>query len=90
MMDRKVMLPAVVAAVSVFSLAAILPAVVAQDENVSTQLFGDNETSSLNATDSTMNETSTAAFIMDNGTLDCQAIATELGGIGVPSGKFAT
>jgi hypothetical protein len=31
--------------------------------------------------------TSSATLIMDNGTLDCKAIATKLGGIGVPSGK---
>jgi hypothetical protein len=85
-MNRNLMLPVVVAAVSVFSLTAIFPAALAEDNN-SSGLFGDNETSSMNTTGSTMNETSTTAFIMDNGTLDCQAIAKELGGIGVPNGK---
>lgn len=89
-MNRSVLLPTVVAAVSIFSLTAIFPAAIAEDNNNSGEgLFGDNETSTstLNTTDSTMNETTTAAFIMDNGTLDCQAIAQELGGIGVPSGN---
>jgi len=83
-MDRNVLLPAFVAAVSVFSLAAIFPAVIAQDGGNVT-MFGDNG----NATDTDFNQTttSTAAFIMDNGTLDCQTIAGALGGIGVPNGN---
>jgi hypothetical protein len=78
-----VLLPTAVATVAVFSLAAIFTAVIAQDGDDSLQLIGDNET----LTDSTTNITSSTTLIMDNGTLDCQAIATELGGIGVPSGN---
>jgi hypothetical protein len=79
-----ILLPAVVATVAVFSLAAIFPAVVAQDTENLSQLLGDNET----LTDSSsINMTSSTILVMDNGTLDCQAIATELGGIGVPSGN---
>jgi hypothetical protein len=77
------LLPIAVASVAVFSLASIFPAIFAQDGDDSLQLIGDNET----LTDSTTNMTSSATLIMDNGTLDCQAIATELGGIGVPSGN---
>jgi hypothetical protein len=78
--------------VSVLSLAAIFPAVIAQDNNGG-GLFGDNENNTTDSNNQTstgasaLNETSTAEFIMDNGTLDCQAIAQELGGIGVPSGN---
>ena len=79
-MNRMVLLPAAVAVVAVFSLAAIFPAVIAQNEGTM-PLLGDNETSQ----DTGM--TSTAQLIMDNGTLDCQTIASELGGIGVPSGN---
>lgn len=68
-----VLLPTAVATVAVFSLAVIFTAVGAQN--------GDE------LTDSNTNTTSSATLIMDNGTLDCQAIATELGGIGVPSGN---
>ena len=68
-----VLLPTAVATVAVFSLATIFTAVGAQN--------GDE------LTDSNTNTTSSATLIMDNGTLDCQAIATELGGIGVPSGN---
>ena len=68
-----VLLPTAVASVAIFSLAAIFTAVGAQN--------GDE------LTDSNTNTTSSATLIMDNGTLDCQAIATELGGIGVPSGN---
>lgn len=83
-LKHKILLPAVVATVAVFSLAAIFPAVVAQDTENLSQLLGDNET----LTDSSsINMTSSTTLIMDNGTLDCQAIATELGGIGVPSGN---
>lgn len=79
-----ILLPAVVATVAVFSLAAVFPAVVAQDTENLSQLLGDNET----LTDSSsINMTSSTTLVMDNGTLDCQAIATELGGIGVPSGN---
>jgi hypothetical protein len=81
-MNRTVLLPAAVATVAVFSLVAVFPGVIAQNGDDPLQLLGDNETS-LNTT-STM---STAQLITDNGTLDCQAIALELGGIGVPSGK---
>jgi hypothetical protein len=77
------LLPAVVTTVAIFSLTAIFPAVVAQDTENLSQLLGDNET----LTESSINMTSSATLIMDNGTLDCQAIATELGGIGVPSGN---
>jgi hypothetical protein len=79
-----ILLPAVVATVAIFSLAAIFPAVVAQDTENLSQLLGDNQTT---LTDSSINMTSSTTLIMDNGTLDCQAIATELGGIGVPSGN---
>ena len=72
-LKHTILLPAVVATVAVFSLAAIFTAVGAQN--------GDE------LTDSNTNTTSSATLIMDNGTLDCQAIATELGGIGVPSGN---
>ena len=83
-LKHTILLPAVVATVAVFSLAAIFPAVVAQDTENLSQLLGDNET----LTDSSsINMTSSTTLIMDNGTLDCQAIATELGGIGVPSGN---
>jgi hypothetical protein len=83
-LKHTILLPAVVATVAVFSLAAIFPAVVAQDTENLSQLLGDNET----LTDSSsINMTSSTTLIMDNGTLDCQAIATKLGGIGVPSGN---
>jgi hypothetical protein len=83
-LKHTILLPAVVATVAVFSLAAIFPAVVAQDTENLSQLLGDNET----LTDSSsINMTSSTTLIMDNRTLDCQAIATELGGIGVPSGN---
>ena len=83
-LKHTILLPAVVATVAVFSLAAIFPAVVAQDTENLSQLLGDNET----LTDSSsINMTSSTTLIMDNGTLDCQAIATELGGIAVPSGN---
>jgi hypothetical protein len=83
-LKHTILLPAVVATVAVFSLAAIFPAVVAQDTENLSQRLGDNET----LTDSSsINMTSSTTLIMDNGTLDCQAIATELGGIGVPSGN---
>jgi hypothetical protein len=83
-LKHTILLPAVVATVAVFSLAAIFPAVVAQDTENLSQLLGDNET----LTDSSsINMTSSTTLIMDNGTLDCQAIATELGGVGVPSGN---
>jgi Domain of Unknown Function (DUF1259) len=83
-LKHTILLPAVVATVAVFSLAAIFPAVVAQDTENLSQLLSDNET----LTDSSsINMTSSTTLIMDNGTLDCQAIATELGGIGVPSGN---
>lgn len=83
-LKHTILLPAVVATVAVFGLAAVFPAVVAQDTENLSQLLGDNET----LTDSSsINMTSSTTLIMDNGTLDCQAIATELGGIGVPSGN---
>ena len=83
-LKHTILLPTVVATVAVFSLAAIFPAAVAQDTENLSQLLGDNET----LTDSSsINMTSSTTLIMDNGTLDCQAIATELGGIGVPSGN---
>jgi len=83
-LKHTILLPAIVATVAVFSLAAIFPAVVAQDTENLSELLGDNET----LTDSSsINLTSSTTLIMDNGTLDCQAIATELGGIGVPSGN---
>ena len=78
-----VLLTTTVATVAVLSLTAIFTAVIAQDGDDSLQLIGDNET----LTDSSTNVTSSATLIMDNGTLDCQAIATELGGIGIPSGN---
>ncbi len=78
-----VLLPATVATVAVFSLTAIFPSIFAQDGDDSLQLLGDNETS----TNSGTNIPSSATLIMDNGTLDCPAIAAEFGGIGVPSGN---
>ena len=83
-LKHTILLPAVVATVAVFSLAAVFPAVVAQDTENLSQLLGDNETL---PDSSSINMTSSTTLIMDNGTLDCQAIATELGGIGVPSGN---
>jgi hypothetical protein len=78
-----VLLPTAVATIAIFSLTAIFTAAIAQDGDDLLQPIGDNET----LTDSSTNITSSATLIMDNGTLDCQAIATELGGIGVPSGN---
>jgi hypothetical protein len=78
-----VLLPTAVATIAIFSLTAIFTAVIAQDGDDLLQPIGDNET----LTDSSTNITSSATLIMDNGTLDCQAIATELGGIGMPSGN---
>jgi hypothetical protein len=78
-----VLLTTTLATVAILSLTAIFTAVIAQDGDDSLQPIGDNET----LTDSSMNITSSVTLIMDNGTLDCQAIATELGGIGVPSGN---
>src|ERR671930_75034 len=69
-MKHRVWLPTAVATVAVFSLAAIFPAVIAQDRDDLSQLLGDNKT----LTDSTTNITSSTTLIMDNGTLDCQAI----------------
>ena len=83
-LKHTILLPTVVATVAVFSLAAIFPAAVAQDTENLSQLLGDNETL---ADSSSINLTSSTILVMDNGTLDCQAIATELGGIGVPSGN---
>jgi hypothetical protein len=83
-LKHTILLPAVVATVAVFSLAAIFPAAVAQDTENLSQLLGGNETL---IDSSSINMTSSTTLIMDNGTLDCQAIATELGGIGVPSGN---
>ena len=74
LMNRSILLPAVVAVAAVFSLAAVFQAVIADEYDTAT-LLDDNATT-----------TSTAELIMENGTLDCQALATELGGIGVPSG----
>lgn len=78
-----VLLTTSVATTAIFSLTAIFTAVIAQDGDDSSQPIGDNET----LTGSSTNLTRSAALITDNGTLDCQAIATELGGIGVPSGN---
>ena len=75
LMNRSILLPATVALAAVFSLAAVFQAVIA-DEHDTALLLNDNATTT----------TSTTQLIMENGTLDCQAIATELGGIGVPSG----
>jgi hypothetical protein len=77
------LLTTAVATLAVLSLTAIFTAVIAQDGDDSLQPIGDNEM----LTDSGTNITSSTTLIMDNGTLDCQAIATELGGIGVPSGN---
>jgi hypothetical protein len=71
-MNLNLLLPAVAAFAAVFSLAAVFPSVIAQD----------NATSS----DSTTTQ-NTTELVTENGTLDCQAIATELGGIGIPSGN---
>jgi hypothetical protein len=94
MMNRNLLLPAVLATVSVLSLAAIFPAVIAVEHGTGGAMFGDDENNTKDSNNnetstgtSAMNETSTAEFIMDNGTLDCKAIAQELGGIGVPSGN---
>jgi hypothetical protein len=81
--NQMVLLATAVATVAVFSLTAIFTAVVAQDGNDSSQAIGNNGT----LTNSTTNSTGRSPLIMGNGTLDCQAIATELGGIGIPSGK---
>jgi hypothetical protein len=78
-----VLLPTAVATIAIFSMTAIFTAVIAQDGDGSLQPIGDNET----LTGSSTNIASSATLIMDNRTLDCQAIATELGGIGVPSGN---
>jgi hypothetical protein len=80
-MNRTILLPAVVAIVAVFSLAAIFPSVIAQNEDGAMPLFDDNGTSQHTTT-----STSSAQLITDNGTLDCPAIASEFGGIGVPNG----
>jgi hypothetical protein len=82
-MNHMDLLTTAVATVAVLSLTAIFTPVIAQDGDDSLQPIGDNET----LTDSSMSITSSATLIMNNGTLDCQAIATELGGIGVPSGN---
>jgi hypothetical protein len=82
---EKILLPAtagIVVAIFVFGLGALLPLgqpAVADHDDDSTET-SDNETSD----DAT--ETSAAEFIMDNGTLDCTAIANELGGLAVPNG----
>lgn len=82
---EKILLPAtagIVVAIFVFGLGALLPLgqpAVADHDDDSTET-SDNETSD----DAT--ETSAAEFIMDNGTLDCNAIANELGGLAVPNG----
>jgi hypothetical protein len=82
---EKILLPAtagIVVAIFVFGLGALLPLgqpAVADHDDDSTET-SNNETSD----DAT--ETSAAEFIMDNGTLDCTAIANELGGLAVPNG----
>jgi hypothetical protein len=82
---ERILLPAtagIVVAIFVFGLGALLPLgqpAVADHDDDSTET-SDNETSD----DAT--ETSAAEFIMDNGTLDCTAIANELGGLAVPNG----
>lgn len=82
---EKILLPAtagIVAAILVFGLGALFPlgqSAIAGDDDNSTET-SNNETSD----DAT--ETSAAEFIMDNGTLDCTAIANELGGLAVPNG----
>jgi hypothetical protein len=78
-----VLLTTAVATVAVFGLSAIFTAVSAQNGDDSLQQIGDNE----RLTGSSTNLTSSAALISDNGTLDCQAIATELRGIGIASGN---
>jgi hypothetical protein len=70
-MNKSILLPAAVAIAAAFSQAAVYPSVIA-DHDASTP---------QNAT-----TISTAQLVLDNGTLDCQALATELGGIGIPSG----
>ena len=70
-MNKSILLPAAVAIVAAFSLAAVFPSVIA-DHDPST---------SQNAT-----TISTVELVSENGTLDCQAVAAELGGIGIPSG----
>jgi hypothetical protein len=70
-MNKNILLPAAVAIVAAFSLAAVFPSVIADHDAATAQ----------NAT-----TIGTAELVSDNGTLDCQALAAELGGIGIPSG----
>ena len=92
-MANKILLPSATLGIAVLSLAGILPGVIGQNDTL-TMPFGSNTTSisstnttsalSMNAT--TLNATTGASLIMDNGTLDCKAIAKELGGVPVPNG----
>jgi hypothetical protein len=82
-LKHTVLSQAIVAIVAVLSLGGILPAVVAQDTEDLSQPLGD----SVTLTDSSIDITTNATLIMDNGSLDCIAIAAQLGGISVPSGN---
>jgi hypothetical protein len=70
---HSVLLTTVVSTVAVFSLTATT-AVIAREGDDSSQPIDENET----LTGSTTNLTSSATLITDNGTLDFQAIVTEL------------
>jgi hypothetical protein len=82
---EKILLPAtagIVVAIFVFGLGALLPLgqPAIADHN------GDHDDDNSTDTSDDATETSSADFIMDNGTLDCTAIANELGGLAVPNG----
>jgi len=83
-------------AVAAISLAGILPAIAgtgtssllgSNNSATTTSSMVSNSTGSSSMNHTTTTTASTAQLVMDNGTLDCKAIAHELGGIPVPNGK---
>jgi uncharacterized protein DUF1259 len=78
-------LPAVIGAFALFGLATAYTTVFAAGSRVNNPGHAENLTSTGLANLTTT--ASTTDLIMDNGTLNCQAIADKLGGIGVPNGK---
>jgi len=94
-MKEKLLLPTAMA-VAAISLAGILPAIAgtgtssllgSNNSATTTSSMVSNSTGSSSMNHTTTTTASTAQLVMDNGTLDCKAIAHELGGIPVPNGK---
>lgn len=78
---------AVLGAVFAFGLTAFVPAIAQLGDEIlnrANNTTNNTETASDNATDFTT--TNASNFILEDGTIDCDALANELGGIGVPNG----